>query len=183
MLRRNFLAGAAAAAVSPASAQWAMFQASSPYVASAVHFDGATYLSAASLTATNNNFFSFSLWALYVQNGIDHPDWTVDPLGSDNCLFDVHDTGADVGKSTMIVETASHTDFLASESAPGAVSFGVWHHLCGAMDTGASKISMLFCDGVSIGNQVNTGRHLDCPRAIRRFLQFHCPRKVQDHCE
>lgn len=53
------------------------------YAASAVHFDGSTWLSCASGTCTNNSFFSSSCWFNFVSVGGANRSWfLVDPHGN-----------------------------------------------------------------------------------------------------
>ncbi len=155
--RRKFLAGLMAAVATPASAQWAAFQVTTSYAAQAVHFDGSTYLSTASLTTTNNGFFSFSWWGVYTNDGTNDSDFAVDPVGIANDAFAVTMDGVNDGQTSYIFADTAGTKFLTAESAVGAVSFGTWHHICGAVSTNlsaGSKIALLLCDGVSIATTV-----------------------------
>ncbi len=122
------------------------------YTASAVHFDGDAFLHTASLTASDGDVLSFSLWA--IPSTIDNITFVFasDVDGNGTIFFRV---GLDQGLNFTVGDTnANHqSSFVA-----GAGSFtpGVWHNFRGsAQTTGGDDVDLmqLWIDNEKIANE------------------------------
>lgn len=118
-----------------------------PYHADAVHNDATARLTIASLTCTDNEFNSFSLWLKTATNQTGKTFWVTDPNG-DSSPTAYYSAGtvvefflSDNGQNNTLV---AHT---------GSVPNGVWHHLLGTARTNlatGSKIVKLYLDDVDV---------------------------------
>jgi hypothetical protein len=120
------------------------------YVAKAVHFDGATWLSNAGLTATDSNYYGFSYW---VRRG---DVLVISPLTFGHDIPDTFAIYSSFGSAgpNQIRTDFSPPDFssefrVTSSGEPLPVS--VWHHVICAVDT-VSKEGKLYVDGVDVTN-------------------------------
>ncbi len=109
-----------------------------PYVASAVHADGATFLSIASLTATDNDTFSCAFWFKVTLAGA---TWFVtDPQ---NAFTNTLQTGA----SSMTFEFDGSGSLIVGTTSPP--SSGVWHCMVASFNTNTG-VSKIYLDRVDV---------------------------------
>jgi len=102
------------------------------YHADAVHFDGSTYLSNASLTATNTNFVAFSYWIKIANSAGDFPvAWATAPA-LDNNVYGQDDGG---GNNWGVVAGFANTSAYVVETTAFPVVKATWVNVLGAFDT------------------------------------------------
>jgi hypothetical protein len=121
-----------------------------PYVASAVHLDGLTYLGNSGLNVADSPFYGFSFWFQYAA-----------PLVGSALTFG-HDVVAGVLRPAGAFTQGTPGEFFSLwRSADSLSSFelhsttvlspNVWHHVMGAVDTNhplGAKIGVVYVDGV-----------------------------------
>ena len=130
-----------------------------PYVAQAVHFDGATWLYNSALSSGDNYFMSFSVWVKTAT------DWSSTVVYANNdSMFNVGGSNYLVGDSDIgsgkpnVWEWQNWTPipidangFSYGSDTSGPVSDSGWHHLLGTTDGGQNpKITKLFVDGTDV---------------------------------
>lgn len=123
-----------------------------PYVASAVHFDGSTWLINPSLNAADSGHFSFSLWAKVTAptSGVYPTFWVVDPAHLYWNAFYAQGPGPSAGA----VDFFFGDDMRQYASNSGNTGHGQWHHFLGTADVDhpqGFKVRKLYVDGVDYG--------------------------------
>lgn len=123
-----------------------------PYTASAVHFDGATSLHIASLTATDNPFYSFVGWMKLSQHEIDlQPEWfTTDPHGNFSpTLFGNRAIPGDPGFVGFQISDASAVNSETMQST-ASLQPDTWVCVIGSIDANAARKGKIYLGDVDV---------------------------------
>lgn len=117
------------------------------YAVGAVHFDGSTYLGIASLTSTDNEFFSFSLWTKAQGDNTGKTVWNADNE-NDNMPLAYF-----VSDGVLRYELCSDNQASVLDARTSQFSNGAWHHILGAARTNltaGNKIIKLYVNDVDV---------------------------------
>lgn len=127
------------------------------YTAKAVHFDGDTWLENTSLTATDSNFFSFSVWFRNTTTSNMNYGllFVVDSENNYTTFFDFQGAAPDTALVLqMSMEDEAGSKGVNTHYAPGTDTDMNWHHLLFSGETGqtsGSNARKLFLDDVDVG--------------------------------
>ena len=126
-----------------------------PYAASAVHFDGLSWLLNDALATTDNAFFSFSFW-MKLQTVDDTTDpFVCDPDGQSS-PFMYFNAGF---VSNFYAGIPPNFMSLSDQDGP-YLDYTIWHHFLGAMD-GQNQIIKVYIDDVPYGDLGVNGTPFD----------------------
>lgn len=124
------------------------------YTAQAVHFDGATRLDIASLTAPDSDKLSVSFWFTVSADGSPHTIMEGDRNDSDSISLSMSVSAGILGSLYMLLEdaTASSQLLLSADPLPTA---GAWHHFLSSAETNfpaGEKLAKIYVDDVDVTN-------------------------------
>lgn len=115
------------------------------YIASAVHFDGNTWLSTASLTATDNGFISYAGWFKYPSPGGDADQiWVVDPENTFTSNLSLHATFGFLHRISPV--GGAPIMEIYTDPAP---SLNAWHSAIVSIDT-LNQAGKIYVDDVDV---------------------------------
>ncbi len=121
------------------------------YTANAVHFDGSTSLSMASLSSINNNFFSFSVWCKTTWSGTFPTVFNVDPSSQYSPTIQV--SGTTLGFSVSNDGSGGFKNFgIGNDINSPPVNLSVWQHMIGTIRTDGTNLAKWRFDGTDSGS-------------------------------
>jgi len=123
------------------------------YIASAVHFDGATNLQNASLTAANSSLWSASMWVRFA-SAVNGSFYGL--TGNDTATIQSETFGASNGSAVTPISVGMNdgTDADVGLTATGGpFAFATWFHLLISVDASvAPAIGKFYLNGVDVTN-------------------------------